>query len=175
MSMIRFARLAALAAGFTLLSGILSAQSKVGIVSLQKALQDTQEVKLAQTEIEGRFKPRGERIAAMEKEFARLQQDYEQNQAKYTPQALAELANNIERKQTQLQRQQQSFQDDLNRDRTDLLQKFGTRMQEVLKKLAEEKGLDMIVDVTNLLYYKPALDLSAEATAAYDKTYPIKK
>jgi outer membrane protein len=175
MSMIGFARLATVAASLVAFSAGLSAQSKVGIVNLQKALQDADEVKDAQSKIEANFKPRSERIAGMEKDMAKLQQEYDQNQSKYTPAALEELANNIQRRQVQMQRLQQSFQDDFNRDRTDLLTKFGTRMQDVLKKLAEDKGLDMIIDVTNLLYYKPAIDLSTEATAAYNKAFPLKK
>jgi Skp family chaperone for outer membrane proteins len=45
----------------------------------------------------------------------------------------------------------------------------------VLKQVAEEKGLDIIIDAANLLYAKNALDISAEVTAAYDKKFPVKK
>jgi outer membrane protein len=44
----------------------------------------------------------------------------------------------------------------------------------VIKKLAEDKGLDLIVDVTQTLYFKPALDITAEALAAYNKANPVK-
>ena len=47
-------------------------------------------------------------------------------------------------------------------------------MQEVVKKLAEEKGLDVIMDVASTLYFKPALELTKDAVAAYDKAYPAK-
>jgi outer membrane protein len=47
-------------------------------------------------------------------------------------------------------------------------------MQEVVRKLADEKGLDIVVDVTSTVFFKPALDLTAEAIAAYDKAYPAK-
>jgi len=47
-------------------------------------------------------------------------------------------------------------------------------MQEVVKKLAEAKGLDVIMDVASTLYFKPTLELTKEAIAAYDKTYPAK-
>jgi outer membrane protein len=47
-------------------------------------------------------------------------------------------------------------------------------MQEVVKKIAEERGLDVIIDVANTLYFKPTLDLTKEAVAAYDKSYPAK-
>ncbi len=46
-------------------------------------------------------------------------------------------------------------------------------MQDVVKKLAEEKGLDIVVDSANTVFYKAPFDITAEATAAYDKTYPV--
>ena len=47
-------------------------------------------------------------------------------------------------------------------------------MQTVIQKLAEEKGMDVIVDASQTLFFKPALDLTAEATAAYNKANPAK-
>jgi outer membrane protein len=47
-------------------------------------------------------------------------------------------------------------------------------VQEVVKKLAEEKGLDVVVDITNAFYFKPALEITTESIAAYDKAYPAK-
>jgi outer membrane protein len=48
-------------------------------------------------------------------------------------------------------------------------------MAEVVKKLAEEKGYDIVVDTTNTIYFKPALDITAEALTAYNKAYPAPK
>ena len=40
--------------------------------------------------------------------------------------------------------------------------------------LGEEKGFDVVVDVQSTVFFKPALDLTTEAIAAYDKAYPAK-
>jgi outer membrane protein len=47
-------------------------------------------------------------------------------------------------------------------------------MSELVKKLADEKGLDMVVDVTSVVFSKPSLEITSEAIAAYDKAYPVK-
>jgi outer membrane protein len=60
----------------------------------------------------------------------------------------------------------------VNAERQDILGRAGRQMTEIIRKIAEQRGLDVIVDVTNTLYYKPALELTSEATAAYDKAYP---
>ena len=54
------------------------------------------------------------------------------------------------------------------------LQRAGMRMQEVVKKLADEKGLDLVVDSANTLFFKPTLELTNDAVVAYNKAYPIK-
>ena len=48
-------------------------------------------------------------------------------------------------------------------------------MQEVVTKLAEEKGLDLVVDTSNSVYFKPAMEITNDAIAAYDKKYPLAK
>jgi len=47
-------------------------------------------------------------------------------------------------------------------------------MQEVVKKLAEEKGYDVVLDTSNAVHFKATLEITAEATAAYDKANPAK-
>ena len=63
---------------------------------------------------------------------------------------------------------------DVDRDRNEILQKASTKMSDVVKKLAEEKGLDVVIDVPYTVYSKPALDITNDAIAAYDKAYPAK-
>jgi outer membrane protein len=170
-----WARLGALAAGLVLVAGAATAQVKVGTVNLQKALQDTAEIKQAEADLKARFGPRQEELAQLEKEIAKLQQEAQANQEKYTEAAMNELISRIQLKQRQYQRNSEGLQDAVNRERQDILQRVGQRFQEVLRQVAEEKGLDMIIDVSNLLYAKDALDISAEVTAAYDKKFPVKK
>jgi len=170
-----WARLAALAAGMMLLAGAAGAQVKVGVVNLQKALQDTAEIKQAEADLKARFGPRQEELAQLEKEIAKLQQEAQANQNKYTEAAMSELVSRIQIKQRQYQRNSEGLQDAVNRERQDILQRVGQRFQEVLRQVAEEKGLDIIIDAGNLLFSKDALDISADVTAAYDKKYPVKK
>lgn len=172
---IRWTRLTILASLALCASLTASAQIKVGTVSLSKALQDTAEIKAAEADLKARFGPRQEELAGLEKEIAKLQQEGEANQQKYTEAALGELSNRIQIKQRQLQRNSEALQEAVNRDRQDILQRVGQRLQEVIKKVAEAKGLDMVADSANLLYFKPALDISAEVTVAYDQAYPAKK
>lgn len=171
----RWKRLAGLSALMLCATMVASAQLKVATVNLQKALQDTAEIKQAEADLKAKFGPKQEELANLEKEVAKLTQDYDANQGKYTEAALAEMASKIQIKQRQLQRNSEGLQNEVNRERQDILQRVGQRLQEVVKKVSEEKALDLVIDGANLLYFKPTMDISADVTTAYDKAYPSKK
>jgi outer membrane protein len=94
---------------------------------------------------------------------------------KLTPQAQADLNTQGTRKNRDLQRLQEDMQADVDRERNEIIVRSGQRMVQIVQKMAEEKGLDVIIDASNAIYMKPALDLTKDATAAYDKAYPVKK
>ena len=91
---------------------------------------------------------------------------------KLTPSAEADLTAQGQKKQRDLQRMSDDLQGDVNNERTEIGKASQQKMAEVVKKLAEEKGYDVVVDATNTVYFKPALDVTAEALAAYNKAYP---
>jgi len=150
------------------------AQIKAGIINTQKALVDTADIKKASAGLEAKFKPRQDALNKLSAEIQQLQQQLQSMQGKLTPQAEQDMVAQGQRKQRDAQRLQQDLQEDVNREREEILQAAGSRMQAVIQKLAEAKGLDVVMDVSNVIYSKPALDLTVEATAAYDKAHPVK-
>ena len=73
-----------------------------------------------------------------------------------------------------LQRELNDLQADVDNDRNAVLQKSGQRMTELIKKIAEDKGLDLVVDVQSTYFFKPVMDITVDATTAYDKAFPVK-
>jgi outer membrane protein len=151
-----------------------SAQLKVGIINSQLSVIETAEIKKAQAELEAKFKPRQAAMEKLQKELVDLQNQLQAGQGKLTQQAEQSMQITGQRKQRELQRMSEDLQGDVDRERNEILQRTGARMQDVVKKLAEERGLDLVVDTSNTIYFKPALELTKDATAAYDKTYPVK-
>lgn len=146
-------------------------QAKVGIIDINKAVLNTAEIKKAQAELETKFRPRQQAMQRLEQELQKIQADLQSG--KLNAQAEADYQVQGQRKQRDLQRMSEDLQADVDRERTDILQRSGQRMNDVVKKLAEEKGLDVVIDVSNTVFFKPALDITADATGAYDKAYPV--
>lgn len=148
------------------------AQIKIAVVNSQKALLDTAEIKKAQVDLEAKFKPRQDQMVKLQKDLQDIQNQLQSGKLNQIGEQ--ELQSQGQRKQTQLNRLQQDLQADVDAERNDILQRAGTRMQEVIKKIATEKGLDIVIDTSNTVFYKDALELTTEAVAAYNKAYPVK-
>jgi outer membrane protein len=159
--------------GALALTGQVAAQSKVAVIDFNKALLETQELKKAQAALQAKYKPRADALEKLQVELQDIQTQL-QNADRLSPATVQDLQAKGQTKQRQAQRMQEDLQGDVEAERNEILGRASQRMAEVLKKLAEEKGLDVIVNITNTLYFKPALDISTEATAAYDKAYPAK-
>jgi outer membrane protein len=146
--------------------------AKVAIINAQKAVADTAEIKKAQTALEAKYRPRQQAIENLQRELQTIQQ--QAAAPNLAPAREADLQATFTQKQKQLQRLGEDLQADVNAERQDVLGNAGRQMTEIVKKIAEERGLDVVIDVTNTLYYKPTLEITAAATAAYDKAYPLK-
>jgi len=151
--------------------GTAGAQVKIAVINTQKALLETDDIKKAQAELEAKFKPRQDQMIKIQKELEDIQ--VQLNSGKLNELGTQEMQTEGQRKQRELQRLQQDLQEDVERERTDIIQRAGTRMQEVVKKLADEKGLDIVVDSANTVFFKATFEITADATAAYNKAYPV--
>jgi outer membrane protein len=162
-----------LACSAILLAGnVAQAQNKIAVISLQTALFNTAEIKKADAEMQATLLPRQQQAEKLNQELAKIQQQLNTDTT-LTQAAQFDLQNEGKRKQTQLTRIQEDLQADATAMRQNILAKATDRMQAVVKKMADEKGLDLVVDTQVTLYFKQVLDLTADATAAYDKTYPV--
>ena len=148
--------------------------TKVAIINLQRAVLESAEIKKASTEMEAKFKPRSQQLEQLQADLNKIQQQLQSTTIKLTAQQEADLQAQGARKQREAQRIQEDLQADVDRERNEILSKSSMKMSAVVKKLAEDKGYDMVVDVSNAIYFKPALEITNDAIAAYNQTYPAK-
>jgi outer membrane protein len=150
---------------------VASAQLKIAVVNTQKAMIDSDELKKASAEVEAKYKPKQDELQKLQNDLQSIQQQLQST--KLTPQAQQDLQLQGQRKQRDAQRISDDLQQEFDRDRQDILSKAAQKMSDVVKKLAEEKGYDMVIDVSQALYFKPTMDVTADALAAYNKAYPV--
>ncbi len=169
-----FARLFLMAAAGLAAVGVASAQTKVAVINMQQAVLGTADIKKQSAELEAKYKPRQAAIEQLRADLDAIQQKLQAGQGKLPPAAEQDLTVEGQRKQRALQRMSQDLQDEVDGVRNEILAAAGRRMIEVIRKLADEKGLDVVVEGNSTLFFKAGLDITADATAAYDKAYPPK-
>ena len=169
-------RSAALLAAVTLLSSAAHSQAiapaKVAIINAQKAVADTQEIKKAQTGLEAKYRPRQQTLQNLQSQLGSIQQQL--NTPNLSPDKESQLRATGTQRQKELQRLSEDLQADVNGERQDILTHAGRQMTDVVRRICEERNIDVVIDISNTIYFKPALDITAEATSAYDKAYPAK-
>jgi outer membrane protein len=146
--------------------------AKVAILNAQKAVADTADIKKAQASLEAKYKPRQQAIQNLQTQLESIGKQL--SAPNLAPDREAALRTDGAQKQKELQRLSDDLNADVNYERQDILGRAGRQMTEVVKRIAEERGIDVVIDITNTIYFKPALDITAEATAAYDKAYPAR-
>jgi outer membrane protein len=150
------------------------AQTKVGVVSLQKAILDTAEIKKAAEAMQVKYKKRQDDLDKAQRELNDIQTQLQSAQGKLSAAGEADLTARGQRKEREVKRLDEDLRADVERDRSDILSRAQTRMLEVVKKVSDEKGLDMVVEATAVISFKPVLDITADAVKSYDKAYPPK-
>lgn len=155
-----------------LMAGLAAAQAKIGVVNSARAISSTAEIKKAQADLEAKFKPRQDELAKLQQDLQNIQSQLQSG--KLSQQGEQELNAEGTRKQREFQRKEQDLRDDVDRERQDVLGRANARMQDIIRKLAADKGLDAVFDSSTMLFFKPAMEITDDAIAAYDKAYPVK-
>jgi len=70
---------------------IASAQPKIAVINLQRAVLESAEIKKADADMQARYKPRSAAIEQLQKDIAGIAQQLQTNAGKFTAQAEAEL------------------------------------------------------------------------------------
>src|SRR5437870_2877226 len=107
--------------GLFSIAGLATAQTKIAIINLQRAVLESDEIKKASAELEAKYKPRQAEMQKIEKELEGIQEQLQKNAGKLTPQGEADLTAQGQRRQRELQRMGDDLQADVDRERNDIL------------------------------------------------------
>ena len=148
----------------------LAAQTKFGLVDFQTALLATKDMQAEAGKMEAEFKPQQDALAKVTDDMQGVQQRLV---AATDAQQQAQLQSQGTTLQTRFDRMRQDMQNAIDFRRESILQKGAARMRDVLEKLRVDKSLDAVIDTSSIYVYNPTMELTAEATAAYDAAHPV--
>jgi outer membrane protein len=150
--------------------------SRIGVINFQRAVVETAEFQKAYADLQTKYQPRQAALQKAQQDLQDLETQLRSSQGRLSSSGAAELQARGQRKQVEVDRLSQDLQADFEGERDGLVRLTSTRMAEILKKLADEKGLDMIIDSASGLvpYARQGSDVTDAAIAAYNAAYPAK-
>ena len=148
--------------------------AKVAWINLEQAIFNTDEGKREFGEVQKFVDKKNSELEGLKKELDTLRNQRQVQGAKLTEEALADLDEQIESKDTNLQRFQQDTQKEIDARRVKTTNYVGRKMLPVIEKLAKEKGLSAVVYInpSRDAYIDPSLIITDEVIKAYNIANP---
>jgi outer membrane protein len=159
-------------------NGAASATAKVGVISVQAAIQSTAEGKQAAAELQSQFAPRQTELDNLRKQIEDLQTRLRTTSNTLSDEEKARLAREGDQLTRTYQRKQQDSQDDYTEAEREIVDRIGRKMIDVLDKYSKENGYSLILDTsaqnTPVIYNAGTIDVTQDIIKLYDQNYPVK-
>ena len=147
------------------------AESKIGYVDVQKAIQATGSGKKAKESLDGEYAKRKKDLDKKKADIEKMGQDLEKKKSVLSEEVM-------QKKQMELQEEMMKFQKvvaenqlEIQKKEKDLVEPILNKMKKVIEKVAQEKGYSIVLEKQgqNLLYAQADADLTDAVVASFEK------
>jgi outer membrane protein len=158
----------AIALAFFLSSGLASAETKVGVVDVQRAVASTEDGLRAQAMLKKLFDSRQQELNKKQTDLQRQREDLDK-QAKTMPKdALTKRAEEWQKQMMDLQAVFLEYNKELEKKQKELTDPVFEKILGIIKRLAATENVDVVLDKATVAYVRPDLDLTDKAIALYN-------
>ena len=148
--------------------------AKIAWLNLEQAIFNCDDGKREFSEVQKFVDKKNSELEALRKETETLRSQLQVQGSKLTDEARADLEEQIESKDTTLQRFQQDTQKEIDARRVRVTNSVGRKMLPVIEKIAKEKGLSAVVYINPQrdAWIDPGLIITEEVVRGYNQAYP---
>jgi outer membrane protein len=152
---------------------VAAAEQKVGIVDLQRALNEVDEGKAAKGLLKRDFDEKQKQLDAKKAEFDKLQADLEKQSVVMSDAAKRDRAADLDRRARELQGLFVQLQKDLSDREREATKGIFDRMAAIVREIADADGFTIVLEKGAGVVYAPAsLDLTDELIRKYNTRHP---
>ncbi len=152
--------------------------NKIAILNVRQAIVATAEGKQASAELQSQFAPRQNELESLNKQINDLRQQIAANANTWSDEQKARAQAQGQRLAQQLDRKQNEMQEDVNAAQSDVVDRIGRKMMDVLDRYARENGYVAVFDSSAqnspIVYAANTIDVTQEIIRLYDQAYPVK-
>lgn len=150
----------ALICSFGLMGSAFADTSKIGVVDLQKIMQTSSQMKVIQQKLEKEFKPRRDKLVAMEESLKKDMETFKRDSTIMSQTQKKDLEKKIVSAQQTFEREGQQYQQELSTAHNEAMEELYGKIRKAIAKVAETEKYDLIMQKDATPYSIAALDIT---------------
>lgn len=143
-----------------------SADTKIGVIDVQQIMQKSAQMAAINAQLTKQFKPRQDKIAALQQSLQNESDQLNRNGATMTVDARNALQDKIIADKANLEAMSVSFRRDLATAQNQDLQTFMNKLSAVVNGIAKAGNYDLILQRAGVPFANPSLDITSQALKA---------
>jgi len=156
-----------IALGFSLFGTNLFADwAKIGVVDLQKIMQTSTQMKGIQQKLESQFKPRRDKLIAVEASLKSDMEKFKRDSAILSVSQKKDLEKKIVTAQQQFERDGQQYQQELSTAHNEAMEGLYSKVRAAIAKIANDEKYDIIVQKDATPFSTATLDVTDKVVKA---------
>jgi outer membrane protein len=147
------------------------AQVKIGVVDLQRAINETEDGRQAQRRLKKLFDERQKSLDAKQTSLKAQKESLERQQGVLAEDAFRKKAEKFQSELMELQNEYMQYQQELSQKEAELTQKILEKMQAILRRIGQTDGYTMIIEANEggVVWVPANLDLTDVLIQRYNK------
>lgn len=152
------------------IAGDLYAQTKIAVVDLQRALNETEDGRSAKNRLKRLFRRRQKALDEAQEKLKKMKEDIERQKNVLSQEALQKRLEEYQKAFIELQSTYVEYQRELAQKEAQLTKRILERMQEILRRIGQSEGYTMIVEANEggVVWVPGNLDLTDQVIQQYN-------
>ncbi len=142
------------------------------VIDYQRILRDAAAARSIREQIEARRKVYQEEISNEEQRLHEADKEFAKQRSVLSPEAFAEKRREFEQDVAEVQRMVQERRRELDRMSAAALNEVKEALIEIVTSIAEERGFNLVLPSSEVLFFSRSLDLTEEVLAKLDARLP---
>ncbi len=154
-------------AGF-LFTGVASAQSKVAVVDVQRAVANTEDGLRAQATLKKLFDSRQQELNRKQNDLQKQREDIDKQSKVLSKDALQKRIDDWQKQMMELQAVFVEYNKELEKKQKELTEPVFEKVMAIIKRIATSENIDLVVDKATVAYVRGDLDLTDRCIQMYN-------
>ncbi|STX50544.1 outer membrane protein OmpH [Legionella busanensis] len=137
-------------------------EAKIAIVDLQKIMQTSNQMKSIQQKLEKEFKPRRDKLVAMEDDLKKDMEKFKRDSAIMSQSQKKELEKKIVANQQRFEREGQQYQQELSTAHNEAMEDLYAKIRKAISKIAENSKYDLVLQKDAAPFSTSKLDITEQ-------------